>query len=127
MDPRHPRAPAGRHPAAGVVERLQQLEPGRRDRGRDPPAGHGLAQDKHLRVWATSSRAPSIERVLTTVDRLNARGGRDRRVRIHAIGFPTLFGLGGSDENTTVRFAMLMRALCERNGGTFVGLNSTSP
>jgi hypothetical protein len=70
---------------------------------------------------------PSIEHVLTTVDRLNGRGGRDRRVRIHAIGFPTLFGQGGSDENTTVRFAMLMRALCERNGGTFVGLNSTIP
>jgi hypothetical protein len=70
---------------------------------------------------------PSIERVLTTVDRLNTRGGRDRRVRIHAIGFPTLFGQGGSDENTTVRFAMLMRALCERNGGTFVGLNSARP
>lgn len=70
---------------------------------------------------------PSIERVLTEVDRLNARGGRDRRVRIHGIGFPTLFGQGGSDENTTVRFAMLMRALCERNGGTFVGLNSASP
>jgi hypothetical protein len=70
---------------------------------------------------------PSIEHVLTTVDRLNGRGGRDRRVRIHAIGFPTLFGQGGSDENTTVRFAMLMRALCERNGGTFVGLNSTLP
>ena len=70
---------------------------------------------------------PSIERVLTTVDRLNARGGRERRVRIHGLGFPTLFGLGGSNENTTVRFAMLMRVLCERNGGTFVGLNSTNP
>jgi hypothetical protein len=69
----------------------------------------------------------SIDRVLTTVDHLNTRGGRERRVRIHAIGFPTLFGTSGSEENTTVRFAMLMRVLCERNGGTFVGLNSTSP
>jgi hypothetical protein len=24
---------------------------------------------------------------------------------------------------TSIRFATLMRALCERNGGTFVGLN----
>jgi hypothetical protein len=70
---------------------------------------------------------PSIDRVLSTVDRLNARAGRERRVRIHALGFPTLFGQGGSDENTTVRFAMLMRVLCERNGGTFVGLNSSNP
>jgi hypothetical protein len=69
----------------------------------------------------------SIERVLTTVDRLNARGGRERRVRIHALGFPTLFGQSELPENTTVRFAMLMRVLCERNGGTFVGLNSTRP
>ncbi len=92
-----------------------------------------------IRTLATSSNkisiyvlgdeftGPSIDRVLTEVDHLNARGGRDRRVRIHAIGFPTLFGQGGSDENTTVRFAVLMRALCERNGGTFVGLNSSSP
>jgi hypothetical protein len=89
-----------------------------------------LASSSHkisIYVLGDEFTGPSIERVLTTVDRLNARGGRDRRVRIHAIGFPTLFGQGGSDENTTVRFAMLMRALCERNGGTFVGLNSTSP
>src|SRR4030095_638166 len=68
----------------------------------------------------------SIEHVLRTVDAMTARGGRSRRVRIHAIGFPTLFGQGGSNENTTVRFAMLMRALCERNDGTFVGLTSTN-
>ena len=60
------------------------------------------------------------------VDNLNTRAG-ERRVRIHAIGVPTLFGMGGSDEYTTVRFARLMRALCERNGGTFVGLNSAAP
>jgi hypothetical protein len=29
--------------------------------------------------------------------------------------------------NTGERFATLMRALCQRNGGTFVGLNSTRP
>jgi hypothetical protein len=89
-----------------------------------------LASSSHkisIYVLGDEFTGDSIERVLTTVDRLNARGGRDRRVRIHAIGFPTLFGLGGTDEGTTVRFAMLMRALCERNGGTFVGLNSTSP
>jgi hypothetical protein len=28
---------------------------------------------------------------------------------------------------TGVRFAALMRALCERNGGTFVGLNRAQP
>jgi hypothetical protein len=28
---------------------------------------------------------------------------------------------------TGIRFAMLMRALCERNGGAFVALNSLTP
>jgi hypothetical protein len=68
----------------------------------------------------------SIESVLLEVDRLNNRSG-GRRVRIHAVGFPTLFGQNDFPENTTVRFSMLMRALCERNGGTFVGLGSLDP
>ena len=34
---------------------------------------------------------------------------------------------GEYPETTTVRFAILMRALCERNGGAFVGLNSLEP
>ena len=100
-------------PVEGIEAAIRQLATG----------SHKMS----IYVLGDEFTGPSIERVLTTVDRLNSRGGRDRRVRIHAIGFPTLFGLGGSDENTTVRFAMLMRALCERNGGTFVGLNSTSP
>jgi hypothetical protein len=69
----------------------------------------------------------SIEGVLNEVDRLNARSSGGRRVRIHAIGFPTLFGQSEFPENTTVRFSILMRALCERNGGTFVGLNRVAP
>jgi hypothetical protein len=85
------------------------------------------SQKVSVYVLGDEFTGPSIDRVLAEVDRLNSRGGRERRVRIHGIGFPTLFGQGGSDENTTVRFAMLMRALCERNGGTFVGLNSSSP
>jgi hypothetical protein len=40
-------------------------------------------------------------------------------VRIHAIGFP----LDPRFVPTTgIRFAMLMRILCGRNGGAFVGL-----
>ena len=73
----------------------------------------------------------SIDGVLRAVDRMNARGSSGaRRVRIHAIGFPTLFSSTAQaefSEGTTVRFAMLMRALCERNGGAFVGLNSLEP
>ena len=67
----------------------------------------------------------SIDRVVTTVERINTPGpGGDRPVRIHAIGFPTVFTIAGAGEHTGVRFATLMRILCRQNGGTFVGLNS---
>jgi hypothetical protein len=86
------------------------------------------SQKISLYVLGDEFTGPSVERVLDEVDRLNARGGRGaRRVRIHGIGFPTLFGQSESPENTTIRFSILMRALCERNGGTFVGLNSLNP
>ncbi len=48
-------------------------------------------------------------------------------MRIHAIGFPTIFSQARFGENTGVRFATLMRLLCERNGGAFVALNSLKP
>jgi hypothetical protein len=51
----------------------------------------------------------------------------ERKVRIHAIGFPTVFSQARYGENTGVRFATLMRLLCERNGGAFVALNSLTP
>jgi hypothetical protein len=73
----------------------------------------------------------SVEGVLRAVERMNGRDSSGaQRVRIHAIGFPTLFSSSAQaefSETTTVRFAMLMRALCERNGGAFVGLNSLEP
>jgi hypothetical protein len=73
----------------------------------------------------------SVEGVLKAVDYMNSKDSSGaRRVRIHAIGFPTLFSEAGpSDypETTTVRFAMLMRALCEQNAGAFVGLNTLQP
>jgi hypothetical protein len=71
----------------------------------------------------------SVEAVLDAVDYLNSGRGSGRRVRIHAIGFPTLFSQTSVEypETTTVRFAMLMRVLCERNGGAFVGLNTLEP
>jgi hypothetical protein len=62
------------------------------------------------------------------VDRLNRRDARgQRKVRIHGIGFPTLFSQSQFPEITGTRFGMLMRILCERNGGAFVALNSTEP
>ena len=62
------------------------------------------------------------------MDRINRQDADgNRRVRIHAVGFPVMFSISGVAETTGIRFATLMRLLTERNGGSFVGLNSTSP
>src|SRR5690606_7344425 len=67
----------------------------------------------------------SITRVIETVDRLNAADvSGSRLVRIHAVGFPVLFDLDARYQDSLYRFAHLMRELAERNGGSFVGLNS---
>jgi hypothetical protein len=81
-----------------------------------------------LYVFGDEFTGDSIDRVLKTVDRLNRpdRSGQ-RKVRIHAIGFPTIFSQARYGENTGVRFATLMRLLCEQNGGAFVALNSLTP
>ncbi|MEJ2138860.1 MAG: VWA domain-containing protein [Gammaproteobacteria bacterium] len=63
----------------------------------------------------------SVEAVVRYVDRVN-QADRDgnRLMRVHAVGFPTQFARGTSAN--ALRFANLMRALCERNGGSFVAL-----
>ena len=67
-----------------------------------------------------------MEPVLQEIDRINLKDAAGaRRVRIHAVGFPVLMqdelkGIAGS---TGDRFATLMREVCRRNGGAFVGLN----
>jgi hypothetical protein len=63
---------------------------------------------------------PSIQEVVDTVDRINRTAGTgERRVRIHALGFPIP---GQYPQHTSMRYATLMRILCSRNGGVFVGL-----
>lgn len=77
-------------------------------------------------VFGDEFTGSSIQDVLDTVERLNRRGrGGERQVRIHAVGFPVVLGSSRfSGSNTGIRFATLMRLLCEANGGTFVGLNT---
>jgi hypothetical protein len=59
--------------------------------------------------------------VVRYVDRVNqADREGNRLMRVHAVGFPTQFVRGTSPN--ALRFANLMRALCERNGGSFVAL-----
>jgi len=69
----------------------------------------------------------SVDDALESIDRLNRSVRGERKVRIHAIGFPTVFGQSYFPETTGIRFATLMRLVCERNGGAFVALNSLAP
>lgn len=82
------------------------------------------AADKKISIYVFGddfSRG-SIQQVVDTVDSINrSLGDGPRRVRIHAVGFPVLFGHAGADMNVA-RFAALMRRLAEDNDGSFVGL-----
>ncbi len=78
-----------------------------------------------LYVFGDDFRGRSIRAVVDAVDRINmVDQSGDRLVRIHGIGFPVIYQIGGPrDTEGALKFAHLMRILCERNGGTFVGLN----
>ena len=81
-----------------------------------------------LFVFGDEFSGPAVQPVINAVDRINtATKDGSRRVRIHAVGFPVVMEKTDQRGNTGERFAILMRALCQRNGGTFVGLNSTRP
>ena len=72
-------------------------------------------------VFGDEFTGDSIESVVQTVDAIN-RAGPDgqREVRIHALGFP----LDPSfPPFTQMRYSTLMRIVCRRNGGAFVGLD----
>jgi len=71
-------------------------------------------------VFGDEFTGPSIQQVVDTVDRINRKDSSGQPlVRIHAVGFP----LGANvPQYTSIRYATLMRILCARNGGTFVGL-----
>ncbi len=84
------------------------------------------AKDKKisLYIFGDDFSHGSIDAVIDTVDRINrADKSGNRRVRIHAMGFPVLFTQGGMNNNV-IRFAALMQKLAQSNDGTFVGLNA---
>lgn len=77
-----------------------------------------------LYVFGDSYTGTSIQAVIDTVDQINQAGeSGERLVRIHAIGFPVVFSAPTAYHKIGIRFAILMRILCQRNGGTFVGLD----
>jgi hypothetical protein len=72
-------------------------------------------------VFGDEFQGGSMESVLRQIDSINVEDAEgNRRVRIHAIGFP--YNFTGTPPQSSQRFAGLMRVLCERNGGTFVAL-----
>jgi len=75
-------------------------------------------------VFGDEFTGPSIQDVVDQVDRINRKDSAGRpRVRIHAVGFPLAPNV---PQYTSIRYATLMRILCARNGGTFVGLTDES-
>jgi hypothetical protein len=85
------------------------------------------APDKRVSIYVFGDEfsGGSIESVVKTVDIINKPDAKGRRrVRIHAVGFPVQFARDPHLQTTGIRFATLMRILAQRNGGTFVGLNS---
>lgn len=96
-------------PVEGIVAAIRAFhEPGRRI---------------SIYVLGDEFTGNSIARVIDEVDRINASSGGERLVRIHGIGFPTVFKAAPANQQVTgIRFASLMRELAWRNGGSFVGL-----
>ena len=66
----------------------------------------------------------SIDQAMAAIDRLNRPGADgEKLVRIHGVGFPGRFGSANVPQ-TAASFATFMRALCAKNGGTFVALST---
>jgi hypothetical protein len=88
------------------------------------------APDKKISIYVFGDEftGKSIQDVLDAVETINGVDRRgERRARVHAIGFPVVFTTRGVSEYTGIRFATLMRLLCQENGGTFVGLSAVRP
>jgi hypothetical protein len=88
------------------------------------------AKNKKISLYVLGDEftGASITDVIKEVDRINRADDKGRRrVRIHAIGFPVQFDPRNPDITTGRRFSTLMRELCRRNDGTFVGLSSYIP
>ena len=85
------------------------------------------APDKKISVYVLGDDfqpGGSIQQVLETIDRINLEDADGNRlVRIHGIGFPTIFAGPRRFQQSVYRYATLMREMTQRNGGTFVGLN----
>jgi hypothetical protein len=76
-----------------------------------------------LYVYSDDFAQGSINAVVREIDRRNRAGASgERLVRIHAVAFPAIYQATGGELYSAAYFAVLMRAICQRNGGTFVAL-----
>ncbi len=97
-------------PVEGIIEAIRTF--------------HAPDKKISLYVFGDEFTGPSIDQVIRQVDRINKRDRYgNRRVRIHAVGFPVAIEQKPEFQITGIRFATLMRLLCYRNGGAFVGLD----
>jgi hypothetical protein len=81
------------------------------------------AKDKKISIYVLGDEftGPSIDSAVKGIDMLNRPNDKgERPVRIHALGFPVR---PDAPQYTSIRFATLMRIVCAKNGGTFVGLH----
>jgi hypothetical protein len=85
------------------------------------------SEDKKISIYVLGDDfqpGGSIQQVLRTIDRINVEDENGNRlVRIHGIGFPTIFAGPRRFQQSVYRYSTLMREMTQRNGGTFVGLN----
>jgi hypothetical protein len=96
-------------PIEGIVEAIR--------------AYHDTDKKISLYVFGDEFTGPSIDSVVKGVDIINSGDeAGTRRMRIHAIAFPLR---PDAPQETSIRFAELMRILCQRNGGTFVRLDES--
>jgi len=85
-------------------------------------------EDKKISLYVYSDDfadvGGTINAVVREVDARNrANRTGERLVRIHAVAFPVYYDRLGQ-MGTSANYAILMRVLCQRNGGTFVALPS---
>ena len=73
-------------------------------------------------VFGDEFSGGDMDAVVTRVERLNRLPDGTLRARIHAIGFPVVIRGHIGPGNTGLQYAVLMREITRRNGGTFVGL-----
>jgi hypothetical protein len=82
---------------------------------------HSKDKKISLYVFGDEFTGSSIDSVVKGVDIINREDATgERRVRIHAIGFPVT---PLAPQYTSIRFATMMRIICQKNNGTFVGMH----